>query len=99
MHHQSLGLNNLVSKTDSNGIDLGYIKRSFAPSLLYVSLFDAFAPRNNRRSRRIASNKNRITSAIAAAGAARARKDMRSAPPSSAVAITVWPRPPVKMVE
>src|SRR5262245_53629061 len=57
------------SKTD---FDLGYIERSFAPSLLYVSLFDAFAPRNNQRSRRIASNKNRITSATAAAGAARA---------------------------
>jgi len=37
--------------------------------------------------------------AIAAAGAARARKEIRSAPPSSAVAITALPRPPVKTVE
>src|SRR5262249_44922170 len=62
----------------------------------YLRLPDNLALRNNRRSRRIATNKNRTTSATAAAGASNARKDIRSAPPSSAVAMTGFPRPPVK---
>ena len=65
----------------------------------YLRLPDNLALRNNRRSRRIATNKNRTTSATAAAGASNARKDIRSAPPSSAVAMTGFPRPPVKTVE
>jgi FixJ family two-component response regulator len=40
-----------------------------------------------------------MPNAIAAAGIARARKDISSAPPSSAVAITELPRPPVQAVE
>ena len=47
----------------------------------------------------MATNKKSTTSAIAASGAASARKDIRTAPPSSAVAITGLPRPPVSMVE
>jgi hypothetical protein len=39
------------------------------------------------------------TSAIAASGAASAKKDMRAAPPSSAVEMTKFPSPPVKTVE
>ena len=42
--------------------------------MTYVRLSDEFAPRNNRRNRRITTRKNRITSAIAAAGATSARK-------------------------
>src|SRR5262249_47377949 len=52
-----------------------------------------------RGSRRIASHKNRMTSASAASGAARVRSENRSAPPSSTVAMTELPRPPVKMVD
>jgi hypothetical protein len=40
-----------------------------------------------------------MTSAIAAAGAANARKDITNAPTSSAVAMMGFPRPPVKTVE
>ena len=39
------------------------------------------------------------TSAIAASGAASAKKDMSAAPPSSAVEMTKFPSPPVKTVE
>src|SRR5262249_10924524 len=56
-------------------------------------------PRKRRWNKRIDNHKNRTTSAIAAAGTAKARKDIRSAPPSSAVAMTELPRPPVKTVE
>ena len=42
---------------------------------------------------------NAGVSAIAAAGATSARKDIRSAAPSSAVEMTGFPRPPVKTVE
>ena len=72
--------------------------RGHAPITNYL-VFDDFDPRNARRNRRIASNKNRTTSAIAAAGAANASKDIKSAPPSSVVAMTGFPRPPVKTVE
>jgi hypothetical protein len=68
-------------------------------NITYVRLSDDFALRNSRRVKRIASNKKRITSAIAAAGAASARKDIKRAPPSSAVAMTAFPRPPVRTVE
>ena len=68
-------------------------------NITYVRLSDDFALRYSRRVKRIASNKKRITSAIAAAGAASARKDIKSAPPSSAVAMTAFPRPPVRTVE
>ena len=68
-------------------------------NITYVLLSDDFALRNSLRVKRIASNKKRITSAIAAAGAANARKDIKSAPPSSAVAMTAFPRPPVRTVE
>jgi hypothetical protein len=47
----------------------------------------------------MATNKKSTTSPIAATGAASARKDIRTAPPSSAVAMTGLPRPPVKTVE
>src|SRR5262249_26088432 len=57
------------------------------------------AARNNCRSRRIASHKNRLTSASAANGAARVRSETRSAPTSSAVAINRLPKPPVKTVD
>jgi len=50
-------------------------------------------------SKRKASHKKRMTRAIATAGAAKARNDMRSAPPNSPVAMTELPRPPVKTVE
>jgi hypothetical protein len=66
---------------------------------VYFGLSDDFTTRNSRRSIRIANNKNRMTSAIAAAGAASARKDIKSAPPSSAVAMMAFPRPPVRAVE
>jgi hypothetical protein len=61
--------------------------------------FDGRATRNNCRRRRIASHKNRMTSASAASGAAKVRSETRSAPPSSAVAMTRLPRPPVKTVD
>ena len=73
--------------------------QSEASAMTYVRLSDEFAPRNNRRNRRITTSKNRMTSAIAVAGATSARKDTRSAPPSSAVAMTGFPIPPVKTVE
>jgi hypothetical protein len=57
------------------------------------------APRSNRRSNRIATYRNSATSAIAAIGAASAKKDMSAAPPSSAVEMTKFPKPPVKTVE
>ena len=60
---------------------------------------EEFAPRKTWRTRRIASHRNRMTNAMAATGAASASKVTRSAPPSSAVAITEFPRPPVKTVE
>jgi hypothetical protein len=68
-------------------------------SSIYFGLSLECDPRKSWRSKRIASHKNRITNAIAAAGIARARKDISSAPPSSAVAITELPRPPVQAVE
>jgi hypothetical protein len=49
----------------------------------YFELSDDFATQNSRRSIRIADNKNRMTNAIAAAGAANARTDIRRAPPST----------------
>ena len=64
-------------------------------STIYFGLFFECDPRKSWWSKRIASHKNRITNAIAAAGIARARKDISKAPPSSAVAITELPRPPV----
>src|SRR5262245_52236285 len=71
----------------------------YAQVSAYFWPLDGRAARNNCRSRRIASHKNRMTSASAASGAARVRSENRSAPPSSAVAMTELPRPPVKMVD
>jgi uncharacterized protein YceH (UPF0502 family) len=68
-------------------------------SSIYFEMFLECDARKSWWSKRIASHKNRITNAIAAAGIARARKDISSAPPSSAVAITELPRPPVQAVE
>src|SRR6202008_2766448 len=65
----------------------------------YVRPADDLPRRNNPRSRRIATNRNSATSAIGAIGAASARKDIRTAPPSSAVEMTKLPIPPVKTVE
>ena len=47
----------------------------------------------------MATNKKSTTSPIAATGAASAKKGIRTAPPSSAVEITKFPKPPVKPVE
>src|ERR1700722_5599071 len=60
---------------------------------------DDFSLRNRRRRRRIATNKKSTTSAMAAVGAASARKEISAALPSSAVAMTGLPRPPVRTVE
>src|SRR6516164_6387729 len=65
----------------------------------YFWLVDGRIPPNSHRSRRIASHKNRMTSAIATAGAARARNETSDAPTSSAVAMNRLPIPPVQMVE
>ncbi len=70
-----------------------------AGGIAYAGPPGDFAPRSNRRSRRIATSKNSTTSAIAATGAASARKVMTTAPPSSAVEMTKFPRPPVRIVE
>jgi hypothetical protein len=70
-----------------------------APGIAYVRPFDGLAPRSSRRSNRIATYRNSATSAIATIGAASAKKDMSAAPPSSAVEMTKFPKPPVRTVE
>jgi hypothetical protein len=48
---------------------------------------------------RIASHKNTMTTSSAMSGAASARSETRSEPPSSAVAMTGLPTPPVSTVD
>jgi hypothetical protein len=75
------------------------VLRGQSKASAYIRPFDGLAPRSNRRSNRIATYRNSTTSAIATSGAASAKKDMRAAPPSSAVETTKFPSPPVKTVE